>query len=97
LILRVFLDLGGLDQGCQMVYFQTKKSYCGKFWRFLDWKMLIYLWPFGMYHGHSGYFMTIWYILCSFGTFSGFGIMHREKSGNPGLDACKKFCVSGVI
>jgi hypothetical protein len=28
--------------------------------------------------------MTIWYILCSFGTFfSGFGIMYQEKSGNP--------------
>jgi hypothetical protein len=31
-----------------------------------------------------GYFMTIWYILCSFGTFfAGFGVMHQEKSGNP--------------
>jgi hypothetical protein len=30
--------------------------------------------------------MTIGYILCSFGTFfSGFGIMHLEKSGNPAL------------
>jgi hypothetical protein len=27
-------------------------------------------------------FMTIWYILCSFG----FGIMYEEKSGNPGFD-----------
>jgi hypothetical protein len=27
--------------------------------------------------------MTIWYILCSFGNFSGFGIMYIEKSGNP--------------
>jgi hypothetical protein len=32
----------------------------------------------------TGYLMTIWSILCSFGTFcSGFGIMHQEKSGNP--------------
>jgi hypothetical protein len=30
--------------------------------------------------------MTIWYILRSFGTFfSGFSIMHQEKSGNPWL------------
>jgi hypothetical protein len=29
------------------------------------------------------YFMTIWYILCSFGTFYGFGIKRQEKSGNP--------------
>jgi hypothetical protein len=35
-----------------------------------------------------GYSMTIWYILCSFGTFfSGFGIMYQEKSGNPALRA----------
>jgi hypothetical protein len=31
--------------------------------------------------------MTIWYILCSLGTFfSGFGIMFLEKSGNPATD-----------
>jgi hypothetical protein len=28
--------------------------------------------------------MTIWYIWCSFGAFSGFGITHQDKSGNPG-------------
>jgi hypothetical protein len=45
---------------------------------------------FGIFYGDLGYFMTIWYILYSFGTFcihlvhfSGFGIMHQEKSGNP--------------
>jgi hypothetical protein len=27
--------------------------------------------------------MTFWYILRIFGTFSGFGFMHLEKSGNP--------------
>jgi hypothetical protein len=35
------------------------------------------LWPFGICYGHSGYFTTIWYI------FSGFGIVHKENSGNP--------------
>jgi hypothetical protein len=40
----------------------------------------------GIFYGHLGYFMTIWYIYCSFSTFySGFGIMYPEKSGNPGL------------
>jgi hypothetical protein len=29
--------------GCQMVYFQTKKPNLGKFWRALDWEMLIYI------------------------------------------------------
>jgi hypothetical protein len=27
------------------------------------------LWPFGIFYGYLGYFMTIWYIFCSFGTF----------------------------
>jgi hypothetical protein len=30
------------DQGCQMVYFQTKNTSLGKFWRALQWKMLVY-------------------------------------------------------
>jgi hypothetical protein len=34
-------------QGCQMVCFQTKNPNLGKFWRALDWKMLVY-------------FMAIW-------------------------------------
>jgi hypothetical protein len=66
-----------------MVYFQTKNPNWGKFWRALDWKMLIY-------------FMAFWNILQTFGifynslvhfvfTFPGFGIMHQEKSGNPAL------------
>jgi hypothetical protein len=41
-------------QDCQMVYFQTKNLSLGKFWRALDWKMLIY-------------FMVIWNILRIFG------------------------------
>jgi hypothetical protein len=50
-----------------MVYFQTKNPELGKFWRALDWKILIYfiaigsitqlfgipiLWPLGTFHGH---------------------------------------------
>jgi hypothetical protein len=31
-----------LDQGCQMVCFQTKNPNLDKFWRALDWKMLTY-------------------------------------------------------
>jgi hypothetical protein len=27
------------------------------------------LWPFEIFYGHLGYFMTIWHIVCSFGTF----------------------------
>jgi hypothetical protein len=39
-----------------MVYFQTKNSNLGKFWRVLQWKML-------------PYFMDIWSILRPFDTF----------------------------
>jgi hypothetical protein len=46
----------GFNQCCQMVYFQTKNTYLGNFFRALDWKMLIY-------------FMTIWNILRTFGEF----------------------------
>jgi hypothetical protein len=66
------------------VCFQTENTNLGKFWRALDWKMLIYFMPiwnilqiFGIFYRYLGYFtvirgilqITIWYILCSFGTF----------------------------
>jgi hypothetical protein len=67
-----------------MVYFQTKKNW-GKFWRVLQWKMMVYLtaiWsislPFGIFFGHLVYFMVIWYIVPRF------GMLYQEKSGNPG-------------
>jgi hypothetical protein len=41
-------------QGCQMVYFQTKNPNLGKFWRALEWALLVY-------------FMVIWNILRPFG------------------------------
>jgi hypothetical protein len=71
----------GKLQGCQMVYFQTKNPDLGKFKRTLDWKMLIYfmvIWnileTFGIFYDHLVHFLLIWY---------GFGILYREKSGNP--------------
>jgi hypothetical protein len=64
-------------QGCQMVSFQTKNLNLGKFWRVLEWKILLYfmavwsvLWSFGILCGHLVYFIVIWYILWSFGKFS---------------------------
>jgi hypothetical protein len=48
----------GFNQGCQMVYFQTKNPNLGKLWRVLQWKMLLY-------------FMSIWYILLQIGIFYG--------------------------
>jgi hypothetical protein len=65
-----------MGQGCQMALFQTKNPKLGKFWRFLQWKMLVYFtatWsiflPFGIFWGHLvflvlnsyRYFLVIWY------------------------------------
>jgi hypothetical protein len=36
------LKLSHRDQGCQMVHFQTKNPNLGKFWRALEWEMLLY-------------------------------------------------------
>jgi hypothetical protein len=74
-----------------MVSFQPQNPYLGKFWRVLDWKMLIYfmaIWnslqPFGTFYDNLVHFVSIWYILCPFGTFfSCSGNICQEKSGNP--------------
>jgi hypothetical protein len=75
-----------------MVRYQTKETNLGKFWRVLEWKMLVYfivirnilrsfgiciLWPFGNV-------VVIWYI------FLRFGILCKEKSGNPGYGRINK-------
>jgi hypothetical protein len=64
------------DQGCQMVYFETKIPNLGKFGKFLQYKMLLHfmairyiLRPFGIFYGHLVYFIAIWYILLTFGIF----------------------------
>jgi hypothetical protein len=52
-----------------MVYFQTKSPNLGKFWRALEWEMLVYfmtiwniLWTFGMLHDHMVRFVFVGYI-----------------------------------
>jgi hypothetical protein len=67
------------NQGCQMVCFQTKNPNLGKFWRALEWKVLLY-------------FMIIWNILLPFGmmySLWSFGIffpilvcLDQDESGN---------------
>jgi hypothetical protein len=66
-----------------MVCFQTKNPNLDKFWRVLQWKMLVFC-------GHLVHFTDFWYILWTFGIFCGnmvyfssFGILYLEKSGNP--------------
>jgi hypothetical protein len=52
--------------------------------RDLDWEMLIYFMTVANnYTDIWDIFTTKYYILCSFGTFSGFGVTYQEKSGNP--------------
>jgi hypothetical protein len=69
-----------------MVYFQTKNPNLGKKFQGLRLKNVdTFYGHWEYFYGRLGYFMTIWYILCSLGTFfSSFGIMQKEKSGNPG-------------
>jgi hypothetical protein len=54
------------NQGCQMVYFQTKIKSLGKFFMVLKWNLSEY---FMSSYGHLVYFIVIWYILGSFGIF----------------------------
>jgi hypothetical protein len=68
-----------------MVFFQTKNRNLGKFWRVLQWKMLVFLWPFDIFYAHLVYFDEIWYI------FPRLGILYQEKSGIPGYDATPYF------
>jgi hypothetical protein len=41
--------------------------------------------PFGIFNGHFGNFVVIWYI------FPPFGILCQEKSGNPACRQCSVF------
>jgi hypothetical protein len=75
-----------LQQGCQIVCFQTKNPYLGKFWSVLQWKMLVYfmpIWsilrPLQIFYGHLVFFAVIW------NSFTRFGMLYQEQSGNPAL------------
>jgi hypothetical protein len=71
-----------------MFSFQTKNpknAKLGKFWRALDGKILIYFGPFGIFYRYLVDFTTIWYILCSFGTFFRFWSHVPRKIWQPWL------------
>jgi hypothetical protein len=75
------------DQGCQMVYLQTKNPDLGKFWRVLQWKMMVYFMANWSILRQIGIFMAIWCILQRIGIFYGhFGMLYQEKSGNSAGD-----------
>jgi hypothetical protein len=69
------------DQGCQMVFFLTKNHNLGKYWRAWDWKILIDFTAIGKFYDHMVHSIVF---ICVH--FSILGIMHQEKSGNPGYD-----------
>jgi hypothetical protein len=77
-----------------MVSFQTKNPILGKFWRVLQWKILVNLITISsilllleIFYRHLVYFVVIWYIFCRL------GILHQEKSGNPGVYFAKNICM----
>jgi hypothetical protein len=85
------------QQGCQMVYFQTKNPNFGKFLRALDRKMLIYFtairnifWPFGISLDLLVQFLFIGY---SFFRFLGSCIKKNlatlPRSSIPGTVSCR--------
>jgi hypothetical protein len=73
---RDIINVWGFCQGCQMVLFQTKNPNLGKFWRALEWKMLV--------------FMIIWNILWPLVYFSHFGIFGPRKIWQPWFRQIKK-------
>jgi hypothetical protein len=55
---------------------------------------------YGLFYGHLVNFTTIWYIFWPFGTFCGllgtfsrFGMLNQEKSGNPGRCSSSLFAL----
>jgi hypothetical protein len=67
-----------------------------KFWKVLLWKMLVFfrailsnLRPSGIFYGHLVHFVAIWYIQ------SRFGMLYREKSGNPAQTRASRLTFSG--
>jgi hypothetical protein len=51
-----------------MVYFQSKSTDLGKFWRALEWKMLT---KFLIIYDHLEHYAAIWYNLWQFGIVCG--------------------------
>jgi hypothetical protein len=72
-----------------MADFQTQNPNLGKFWRALDWKMLIYLeyftilWnillSFGIFYYPLEYFTILWNILLSFAGWPDWAIIYFGK------------------
>jgi hypothetical protein len=84
-------------QCCQMVYFRTKNLNVGTFWKVHQKTMLVFLWPICLFWAKG-------YNLRPYGTFCGnlfysscFGMLHREKSGNPEHHLCVLLHTLGTV
>jgi hypothetical protein len=79
LLMLLFIHI--MDQGRQMVCFQTKITKLGIFWRVLQcWYIL---WPFRLFYGLLVYFVDIWWILRLFGIFPPFWYVVPRKIWQP--------------
>jgi hypothetical protein len=68
--------LRDLGSGLPDDIFSSKNPSLGKFWKVLQWKRLVFLWPFCLVGGQMVYFMAILNILWSFSTcFPHFGML----------------------
>jgi hypothetical protein len=90
---KLWLVTGTMARLPDGVFSNPKIQNLGKFWRALEWKMLVYfmaIWnillPFGVFYGHLEYVMAIWYFLWPFGNFvyfSPFGYFVSRKIWQP--------------
>jgi hypothetical protein len=89
----------GLVRVARWFVFKPKNPNLGKFWRVLQWKILVYfvtnrsiLRPLEIFYGHLVYFVVIWYI------FPRFGIFVPRKIWQPGTFSGEPFkSFTGVV
>jgi hypothetical protein len=66
-----------------MVYFQTKIPIWVNFGGTWNLKGRYILWPFGIYYSHLVHFWPFGNLEAIWDLFARFGILCKEKSGNP--------------
>jgi hypothetical protein len=76
-MVRKQLGLNDYEAGLPDGLFQTKNTSLGKFWRVLQWKMLVYVKAIWSIYGNLVYFVAIWYIFVYFVYFYRFGMLYQ--------------------
>jgi hypothetical protein len=83
------------NAGLPDVIFSNQYSDLGKFWKFLQWKVLVhklYMRPFCLFYGYRGYFVAIWLFLWLFDmSFTRFGMLHQQNLAT--LPECRQPCL----